>query len=150
MITVLMTTNIYAGNYVYKCVDKKGITTLSNEICPKTTRVLAKTVMYKAKNPISIIGNQNNNSQITENERIRIQNEKTRAQNEITNIQNQIVLNNNEAIANRRYRIESNELIDKPKRKEAENQRKWDSLGRAGVTIYNSPNTYGQTQFSNH
>lgn len=123
IMAITTTTSSYAE--FFKCTDKNKSVHYQDQPCTYQKGKLAAyqpSGQYTQRDPIDV-------------------------QNEITRVKNQVTENNN-AIASRYYRVESNELINKPKREEAENQAKWDSLGRVGVTFYNSPTTYGQTRFA--
>jgi len=121
MMAVIVSTDSYAE--VYKCVDKKGHVHFQDQVCSYENGKLAAyqpSGQYQARNPVEV-------------------------QNEITTLQNQA---NSRRYSGYRYRYESNELIDSKRRKEADSQQRWDSLGRAGVTYRNSPSTYYQTRFA--
>ncbi len=121
IMAVIVSTDSYAE--VYKCVDKKGHVHFQDQVCSYEKGKLAAyqpSGQYQQRNPIEV-------------------------QNEITRLQHQA---NSRSYSGYRYRYESNKLIESKRRKEAESQEKWDSLGHAGVTYRNSPSTFNQTRFA--
>lgn len=121
IVVLLASTSAYTE--VFKCVDKKGRVHFQDQVCSFEKGKLAAyqpSGQYENRDPIEV-------------------------QNEIRTLQNQATASSNVGY---RYRRESNELINSQRRKEAESQQRWDSLGGTGVTYQNSPATFGQTRFA--
>lgn len=106
ILAIIAIISTQANAEIFKCIDKNKKVYFQDQVCSYKKGKLKgyqTSGQYTQRDPIAI-------------------------QNEITEVQN--LANKRDGYTFRYYRPESNELIEKPKREDAERQARWDSLSR--------------------